>query len=57
MELELKLARVADEFSTDFQIAKDRSGPLFLSTETASMFILTVHLRGSHFSFAKLLFF
>lgn len=57
LELGLKLARVADEFnSADFQISKDRSGPLFLSRETDTMFILTAHLRGSKF-FALLFWF
>lgn len=47
LELGLKLARVADEFSSaDLLIAKDRAGPLFLSTETDSLFILTAHLKG-----------
>ncbi|XP_060193098.1 uncharacterized protein LOC132622499 [Lycium barbarum] len=47
MEMGLKLTRVADEFSsTEFQFAKDRAGPLFQSTETDTMFILTVHLKG-----------
>ncbi|KAM3361175.1 hypothetical protein P3S68_016029 [Capsicum galapagoense] len=47
MEMGLKLTRAADEFSsTEFQFAKDRAGPLFQSTETDKMFILTVHLKG-----------
>ncbi|KAM3305685.1 hypothetical protein P3S67_012552 [Capsicum chacoense] len=47
MEMGLKLTRAADEFSsTEFQFAKDRAGPLFQSTETDTMFILTVHLKG-----------
>ncbi|KAJ8531277.1 hypothetical protein K7X08_026711 [Anisodus acutangulus] len=47
MEMGLKLTRLADEFSsTEFQFAKDRAGPLFQSTETDTMFILTVHLKG-----------
>ncbi|XP_073124995.1 uncharacterized protein [Henckelia pumila] len=46
LELGLKLTRVADEFSSDFQISKDRAGPLFLSRETEAMFILTAHLNG-----------
>ncbi|XP_004237795.1 uncharacterized protein [Solanum lycopersicum] len=47
MEMGLKLTRVANESSsTEFQFAKDRAGPLFQSTETDTMFILTVHLKG-----------
>ncbi|KAL2503697.1 SHSP domain-containing protein [Abeliophyllum distichum] len=49
MELEwgLKLNRVVDGFSsTEFKFAKDRGGPVFFSTETDSMFILTLHLKG-----------
>ncbi|CAI9116528.1 OLC1v1017701C1 [Oldenlandia corymbosa var. corymbosa] len=47
LELELKLTRVADEFSSaDFLLAKDRAGPLFISTESDTMFILTAHLKG-----------
>ncbi|XP_009616412.1 uncharacterized protein LOC107781517 [Nicotiana tabacum] len=47
MELGLKLTRAADEFSsTEFQFAKDRAGSLFQSTETDTMFILSVHLKG-----------
>ncbi|KAL8030783.1 hypothetical protein ABFS82_14G305200 [Erythranthe guttata] len=46
MELGLKFTRVADEFTSDFQLMKDRAGPLFLSRETDSMFILTAHLKG-----------
>ncbi|MCD7459736.1 hypothetical protein HAX54_041823 [Datura stramonium] len=47
MEMGLKVTRVADEFSSaEFQFAKDRGGPLFQSTETDTMFILTVHLKG-----------
>ncbi|XP_073033193.1 uncharacterized protein [Primulina eburnea] len=46
LELGLKLTGVADEFTSDFQISKDRAGPLFLSRETEAMFMLTVHLSG-----------
>ncbi|XP_012838293.1 PREDICTED: uncharacterized protein LOC105958836 [Erythranthe guttata] len=49
MELGLKFTRVADEFTSDFQLMKDRAGPLFLSRETDSMFILTAHLKGFFF--------
>ncbi|KAL0432290.1 UNVERIFIED_CONTAM: hypothetical protein Slati_2563300 [Sesamum latifolium] len=46
LELGLKLTSIADEFTSDFKIAKDRAGPLFLSRETDAMFILTAHLKG-----------
>ncbi|KAK3043872.1 hypothetical protein RJ639_000571 [Escallonia herrerae] len=45
--MELKLTKVLDDVAyADLMIAKDRAGPLFLSTETESMFILTAHLKG-----------
>ncbi|XP_027149792.1 cilia- and flagella-associated protein 251 [Coffea eugenioides] len=47
LELGLTLRRVADEFcSADFQFSKDRTGPVFISTETESLFFLTAHLKG-----------
>lgn len=48
LELGLKISKTVDgsTSSTDLLIAKDRSGPLFLSRETYSMFILTAHLKG-----------
>ncbi|KAI3460475.1 hypothetical protein Pfo_017138 [Paulownia fortunei] len=46
LELGVKFTRVADEFTSDFQIAKDRAGPLFLSRESDAMFILTAYLKG-----------
>lgn len=47
VELGLKLTKCVDEFtSTDLHIAKDRTGPLFVSNETETMFILTAHLKG-----------
>ncbi|CDP19625.1 unnamed protein product [Coffea canephora] len=47
LELGLKLRRVADEFClADFQFYKDRTGPVFISTETDSKFFLTAHLKG-----------
>ncbi|XP_051150924.1 uncharacterized protein LOC127265241 [Andrographis paniculata] len=46
LDLGIKLTRVADEFTSDFQLTKDRAGPVFLSHETDSMFILTAHLKG-----------
>lgn len=47
LELGLKFTRVADEFTSDFQITKDRAGALFLSRETDTVFVLTAHLKGS----------
>lgn len=46
-ELGLKLTKCLDEFeSADLLISKDGAGPLFISRETETMFILTAHLRG-----------
>lgn len=46
-ELGLKLTKCLDEFeSADLVISKDGAGPLFISRETETMFILTAHLRG-----------
>ncbi|KAK2979602.1 hypothetical protein RJ640_020094 [Escallonia rubra] len=45
--MERKLTKVLDDVAcADLMIAKDRAGPLFLSTETEAMFILTAHLKG-----------
>ncbi|CAA0812898.1 HSP20-like chaperones superfamily protein [Striga hermonthica] len=46
LELGLKLTRAADDFTSDFQLSKDRAGPVFLSRETDDMFTLTAHLKG-----------
>ncbi|KAK9271279.1 hypothetical protein L1049_026869 [Liquidambar formosana] len=47
LELSLKLTNVRDGLPfVDLRIAKDRAGPLFLSRETETMFILTAHLKG-----------
>ncbi|KAH6780255.1 HSP20-like chaperones superfamily protein [Perilla frutescens var. hirtella] len=46
LELGLKLTSAADEFTSDFTIAKDRAGPVFMSRETDTMFFLTAHLKG-----------
>lgn len=51
MELELgyKVTKILDDFAyAEFLIAKDRTGPLFISKETGIMFILTAHLKGCH---------
>ncbi|XP_059287853.1 uncharacterized protein LOC132041095 [Lycium ferocissimum] len=48
MDMEFKLARVADEFTSNefLQFGKDRAGLFFQSAETNTMFILTAHLKG-----------
>ncbi|XP_048437132.1 ESF1 homolog [Pyrus x bretschneideri] len=48
LELGLKIAHSVDDHvsSTNFWIAKDKSGPIFVSKETETMFILTAHLNG-----------
>ncbi|XP_021737470.1 uncharacterized protein LOC110703977, partial [Chenopodium quinoa] len=47
LELDLKITTTkGDHHSTDFRIAKDRAGPVFLSRETETKFVLTAHLRG-----------
>ncbi|KAK7391252.1 hypothetical protein VNO78_19665 [Psophocarpus tetragonolobus] len=48
VELGLKITRTKDDTTSvsDFQFAKDRSGPVFLSKETDEKVILTAHLKG-----------
>ncbi|KAL1561144.1 hypothetical protein AAHA92_03885 [Salvia divinorum] len=46
LELGLKLTSVADEFASDFRVAKDRAGPVFVSRETDTAFFLTANLKG-----------
>jgi len=48
VELGLKITRTKDENTSvsDFQFAKDRSGPVFFSKETDAKLILTAHLKG-----------
>ncbi|XP_020232130.1 uncharacterized protein LOC109812551 [Cajanus cajan] len=48
VELGLKITRTRDDSTSvsDFQFAKDRSGPVFLSKETDATIILTAHLKG-----------
>ncbi|KAJ1424988.1 HSP20-like chaperone [Sesbania bispinosa] len=48
VELGLKITTTRDDTISisDFQFAKDRAGPVFLSKETDSMFTLTAHLKG-----------
>lgn len=49
LELGLKITRTKDNVSssTDFRVARDSFGQLSLSRETDSVFILTLHLKGS----------
>ena len=48
VELGLKITRIKDDTTSisDFQFAKDRAGPVFLSKETDATFTLTAHLKG-----------
>ncbi|KAF7821950.1 17.6 kDa class I heat shock protein 1 [Senna tora] len=48
VELGLKITKTVEQitFISDFQFAKDRAGPLFLSKETDTKFILYAQLRG-----------
>ncbi|XP_040998559.1 zinc finger CCCH domain-containing protein 13-like [Juglans microcarpa x Juglans regia] len=48
LQLGLKIAKTSDDLTSiaEFQFAKDRTGPVFLSGEDDNMFILTVHLKG-----------
>ncbi|KAA8546571.1 hypothetical protein F0562_002690 [Nyssa sinensis] len=47
LELGLKITKVLEDFaSAELLIAKDQAGPLFLSRETNTMFVLNVHLKG-----------
>jgi hypothetical protein len=48
VELGLKITRTIDDTTSisDFQFAKDRAGPVFLSKETDSTFTLTALLKG-----------
>ncbi|KAL2949002.1 hypothetical protein AAZX31_20G154500 [Glycine max] len=48
VELGLKITRTRYDSTSvsDFQFAKDRSGPVFLSKETDAKLILTAHLKG-----------
>ncbi|PON76200.1 Small heat shock protein HSP [Parasponia andersonii] len=48
LELGLKITQSKDDVTstTDLRIAKDPSGPVFMSRETDSKFILTAHLKG-----------
>ncbi|XP_061349347.1 uncharacterized protein LOC133294653 [Gastrolobium bilobum] len=48
LELGLKITKTRDDVTStsEYQLAKDRAGPVFQSRETNTMFILTAHLKG-----------
>ncbi|CAL0333328.1 unnamed protein product [Lupinus luteus] len=48
LELGLKITKTGDDISSisEYRLAKDRTGPVFQSRETCTMFILIVHLKG-----------
>ncbi|MED6158480.1 hypothetical protein PIB30_033117 [Stylosanthes scabra] len=48
LELGLKITKTRDDITSisQYQLAKDRTGPVFESRETNTMFILTAHLKG-----------
>lgn len=47
LELDLKITKNIDNLHlTDLRIAKHRAGPIFVSRETETKFILTAHLKG-----------
>ncbi|KAJ1438443.1 HSP20-like chaperone [Sesbania bispinosa] len=48
LELGLKITKTRDDIASisEYQLAKDREGPVFKSRETNTMFILTAHLKG-----------
>uniref|UniRef100_A0A2N9I794 SHSP domain-containing protein n=1 Tax=Fagus sylvatica TaxID=28930 RepID=A0A2N9I794_FAGSY len=48
IELGLKITHTRDDLTStaDFRIAKDQAGPIFMSRENDTMFILTAHLKG-----------
>ncbi|KAB1220813.1 hypothetical protein CJ030_MR3G003313 [Morella rubra] len=48
LELGLKITKAMDDLvsMSDFRIAKDRAGSVFLSRENDDMFVLTAHLKG-----------
>lgn len=51
LEIGLKITHYRDDITSHahLQIAKDRSGPLFLSRETDTMFILIAYLKGYYY--------
>ncbi|GMP79824.1 hypothetical protein CsSME_00035188 [Camellia sinensis var. sinensis] len=55
LELGLKISRNVDDLTTaNLVIAKDRAGPVFVSRETDTMFILTAHLKGYKREYIKI---
>lgn len=58
LELGLKITKAMDDLvsMSDFRIAKDRAGSVFLSRENDDMFVLTAHLKGPFFSPSQKLF-
>ncbi|KAF3445505.1 hypothetical protein FNV43_RR10681 [Rhamnella rubrinervis] len=49
LELGLKITKTRNDLTStiaNFELAKDASGPVFISKETEAMFILTAHLKG-----------
>jgi hypothetical protein len=52
IELGLKITHTRDDLTStaDFRIAKDQAGPIFMSRENDTMFILTAHLKGQFLS-------
>ncbi|XP_072074292.1 uncharacterized protein [Arachis hypogaea] len=48
LELGLKITKTRDDITSisQYQLAKDRTGPVFESRETNTMFILIAHLKG-----------
>ena len=48
LELGLKITQTRDDLTSasHFRMAKDPSGPIFMSRESESKFILTAHLKG-----------
>lgn len=48
LELGLKITKTRDDIASisEYQLAKDRAGPVFQSRETNTLFILTAHLKG-----------
>lgn len=52
LELGLKITRTREDISSsvDFRFSKDPFGPLVLSRETDSRFIIIIHLKGRNFT-------
>lgn len=52
LELGLKITRTREDVSSsvDFHFSKDPFGPLVLSQETDSRFIIIIHIKGQYFT-------